>query len=296
MDEFLVIVLTSTVISSLITVLSSVLLNQKKNSLEYITSERKLWRQEIREIAEEIEIADKNNINIPLSKLKVRINAYDCFFVNQQDSGDYFIWNMINMCEKADDPELLNVLKKNLIMGISLMLKYDWERSKKEIAIDKNNMIIVLSIILQIIFFLLLNPILKLNVRICAVLIISYIVMLILTNGLVEVRNNRVSIETERNRNGYEFRIYTTFAIILLILIVSVFALHNILIKEYTISSIFLIIIISESVLMPTMIFLLFKQKKSLLSKYRMEYIRSMDRLINNLNKEIKEKSFDKGI
>lgn len=222
MDEFLVIILTSTVISSLITVLSNILLNQKKNSLEYITSERKLWRQEIREIAEEIEIADKNNINIALSKLKIRINAYDFYLPNQQDSGDHFIWILINMCEKVDDSDLLRVLKKYLILGISLMLKYDWERSKKEIAIDKNNMSIVLSVIVQSITFWLLNPILKLDLKVCAVLFINYIFILILTNDFIEVKNIGNFLYIKKSRNLLEFKAYA-------IALIEIFFYYNIL-------------------------------------------------------------------
>lgn len=176
MRDLILTILTSSVISSLIVVLCNVFLNQKKNTLEYITNERSLWRKEVREIAEEIGKADKDKLNVSLTKLKVRINIYDKFIPNKIDTGDSRLWKLIEICEKNSDPELFKILKEKLIMMLSLMLKYDWEKSKKEVTVNRNNLLCVICIIVQVILFWLISYLSIIKFSLCLFWMIFYII------------------------------------------------------------------------------------------------------------------------
>lgn len=126
------IILTSTVIA---TVISTVTVRKELN-LKYITEERQKWREEIRKIAENISTASRREIRTHLAKLKVRINAY-----GKIDKKSYYkdahIWSLIRDLEEMADKRARKrqfVAKKDdLIYFLSLMLKYDWERQKREV-------------------------------------------------------------------------------------------------------------------------------------------------------------------
>lgn len=277
MDEFLVTVLTSTVISSLITVLSNVLLNQKKNSLEYITNERKLWRQEIREIAVEIEKSDESNINIPLTKLKVRINAYDYFKQNQQDSGDYVLWQLIDMLEESG-PSMHKFIKKNLLMLISLMLKYDWERSKKEIKINKTNVLMHFCSIIQIIAYLLLSRIFNFSFMDSAIFALIYTIVLLVINIL---------IGNEAIKRQNKFRICSFFFGLFYGATIGLFYGMNLIMVGEAITNIFQKIFLGSVVMLPTGFWLFFAVKKNALEKYRYDYVKSLSKITKDLRTKV---------
>lgn len=286
MYDLIVTILSSSAISSLIVVISNIFLNQKKNSIEYITGERKVWRQEIREIAEEIEKADENNINIPLTKLKVRINAYDYFEQNQQDSGDYVLWNLISICEKKYNTDTLRILKKNVIMLISLMLKYDWERSKKEISIDKNDLLIPLCVIIQLSIYLLLRPLLGFDIRTIVELVINYVAMLIMMNFVIEVHSNRIRTNKSGDKIWFNLVIYAVFFIIILCNIVIGFS-ENDMFLNGTANNIIQKITLVATVILPTEILILLDMDKSSLLRYRRKYVDSLQKLITDMEKEL---------
>lgn len=286
MYDLIVTILSSSAISSLIVVISNIFLNQKKNSIEYITGERKVWRQEIREIAEEIEKADENNINIPLTKLKVRINAYDYFEQNQQDSGDYVLWNLISICEKKYNPDTLRILKKNVIMLISLMLKYDWERSKKEISIDKNDLLIPLCVIIQLSIYLLLRPLLGFDIKTIVELVINYVAMLIMMNLVIEVHSNRIRTNKRGDKIWFNLGIYAVFFIIILCNIVIGFS-ENDMFLNGTANNIIQKITLVATVMLPTEILILLDMDKSSLLRYRRKYVDSLQKLIKDMEKEL---------
>ncbi len=130
-------VLGSTVIAAIISGVVSYLVLIRKSKLKYITEERQKWREDIREIAENIE---KNTYSIKndLTKLKVRINAYGRN--NKNDDSCYYndahIFKIIKEIEKYDKErnyEKISEKKEILIEYLSFLLKYDWERAKAEV-------------------------------------------------------------------------------------------------------------------------------------------------------------------
>ena len=111
--------------------------NRKNNSLNYITEERKVWREKIREIAAGIEKCkyqgkEENNIEQYLSRLEMNINPYGRTF--QTDYAiDGHVWNVIEEIRRSDSENRFIQNRKLLLEYLSLMLKEDWERSKGEV-------------------------------------------------------------------------------------------------------------------------------------------------------------------
>ena len=134
MNQFIVIIFSSTVIATSISAIFTYLQNRKNSNLQYITLERKAWRDELRSISEEIWNADIENIDSVMVKLKVRVNAYGNF--NKSIFQDAHIWRIIkylelNTAEKTDED--FAECKRLLLQSISLLLKFDWDRTKREV-------------------------------------------------------------------------------------------------------------------------------------------------------------------
>lgn len=136
MDSIIAILGSSTFVG-IITLMLNWAQNRKKNSLSYITEERKLWREKIREIAANISKCkyngeNENNIEQYLNQLEMNINPYGRTlpFDYLQDGH---IWNTINEINESDSEEGFEQNKKLLLSYLSLMLKEDWERTKREV-------------------------------------------------------------------------------------------------------------------------------------------------------------------
>lgn len=113
----------------------------RESKLHRITDERTKWRNEIREIAQTLssvthpkENADRNYMLYDaLNKLKVRINSYG---KNTSDiHSDSHIWDSIEKIEKKGFDKGKEEINK-IIIYLSLLLKFDWERSKSEASIN----------------------------------------------------------------------------------------------------------------------------------------------------------------
>lgn len=150
-------VLTSAVVVAII----EAVVKQKSNKLDYITGERSKWREKLKKIALEIEGADMDNIHKTLTELKVNVNYYGNVDANgvELEKIDFFrdehIWMEINKieecCEKKNKKEFKEC-KKKLIDYIGFLLKFDWERSKKEIKVDVSFMVTILLNVICIIY------------------------------------------------------------------------------------------------------------------------------------------------
>lgn len=95
--EIIIAVLGSGVLSALVTAILKNRQDDRNNSLNYITEERKNWREKLRTIAKQIqscEYGDKK-INKYLLQLELNINAY-----GRYDEYNYFedghIWKIID--------------------------------------------------------------------------------------------------------------------------------------------------------------------------------------------------------
>lgn len=147
--EFLVIFLSSTVVSAVVTALVNYLNSKKTAYIDDITKERKAWREQLRSIAEKIsKCVDREQLKEAICELKVRINAYGI----ARDSlfADTFLWEMFQNIEQQKElsPKELERIKITLINQISCVLKYDWERSKAEIKGNTQNKIVILGLVL----------------------------------------------------------------------------------------------------------------------------------------------------
>ena len=122
--------LASAVIAALITSLFTYFQNQKSSNLQYITDERRKWRESVRDIYESLSNSHcYSDVVILLAKLKTRINPYGRYSGKYVD--DSHIWDAIRKLEHSElDFEKNKVL---LLDYLSLLLKGDWDRSKQEI-------------------------------------------------------------------------------------------------------------------------------------------------------------------
>lgn len=126
-------VLTSTVVAAVISILANVYNARRAESLKYVTEERQKWREEIRKIAEDIVDCPRDEIKKHLTRLKVRINSN-----GKIDKKSYIedghIWQLIENLENSSfDISEYEKQKEYLIDTLSLLLKFDWERQKREV-------------------------------------------------------------------------------------------------------------------------------------------------------------------
>lgn len=137
-------VLGSSVLTAIVTSLATALQNRKGAKLEYITRERSKWREEIRNIAVELEeCKSRKRRELPkvLTKLKVRINI-NGRKPDAKDRDDKYLWERIDKIEgiygrigdqSSIDWDRLEEEIEGLIINLGRLLKDDWERSKKEV-------------------------------------------------------------------------------------------------------------------------------------------------------------------
>ena len=140
------------IVAALITGLFSLILSRRSARIDNITQERSKWRNKIREICADIQIVDTERLFQTLQQLKLHINAYGYpFNIKAMKFGavnilsDSHIWTIIFRIEneiklkgkKGNKPETVeNNLKQEcdlLVNYLSLLLKYDWERTKNEL-------------------------------------------------------------------------------------------------------------------------------------------------------------------
>lgn len=135
------------VIAAMISGIISYLSLWRKGNLQYITQERKEWCEKMREIASALDGATYKKTLKILTKLKVRINAYG----DENNYGydeDGHIWKVIRKLEeKNPGRDELMEQQRMLIDYISLLLKFDWERSKKEV---RGNLYKVIGIFFEV--------------------------------------------------------------------------------------------------------------------------------------------------
>ncbi|MBR3601191.1 MAG: hypothetical protein IKL49_02570 [Lachnospiraceae bacterium] len=143
------VILSSVVITTIISSVISFFISRRESNLHYITGERKEWREKIRYISCELQDANyKKTIKI-LTDLKVRINA----FGNRENiisyNSDVHIWEIIGEIEKEElNIKYLRQKQKQLIEYLALLLKFDWEKSKKE---TRGNICSIISLVLLLV-------------------------------------------------------------------------------------------------------------------------------------------------
>lgn len=142
----------SSAIVAVLSVIVSYVTFRKSSNLKYITKEREKWREAIRKIATQLEVCPFKKRGKILTELKIRINAYGS--VNKGKLNDAHIWAVIGKIEQCKKKEYVK-LREQLICQLSALLKYDWERSKKEVQGEPLRMVRLLCIIATPIFLML---------------------------------------------------------------------------------------------------------------------------------------------
>ena len=94
-------ILSSAVISAVISGCVAVLNFRRQNNLQYITGERKEWREEIRKIAQGLHGASYKETLELLVRLKVRINAFGNKGIKTSYMYDAHIWKVIAEIEET---------------------------------------------------------------------------------------------------------------------------------------------------------------------------------------------------
>lgn len=180
-------ILGSIVIGGIISGLVSFMINKRQSNLQYITAERKEWRKEIREISYKLCGASYKDTLLLLTSLKTRING----FGNNSNkySEDAHIWEIIRKVELSN-PSMgdLKILQEQMIEYLSLLLKDDWERTKKEVKGDSYNNLSIITLVAVTIYFTISifygNQISDISVFDLLTIILSYIVLIIFSSLL----------------------------------------------------------------------------------------------------------------
>lgn len=137
-------ILSSALIAAFITAIFTYFTHNRDSKLLRITDDRKTWRIEMRKIAQEINCSSVERINTVLVCLKLNINAFGQFN-NQNFLQDGHIWKIIKDIENDSEGKNISNNKDKLITCISYLLKYDWERSKKEVIGNKSAIVTLIS-------------------------------------------------------------------------------------------------------------------------------------------------------
>lgn len=144
----------STVLAAIISGLISIIIAKSQNKLQYITLERKEWREQIREIAERIHKSKRKGLSDELSCLKVRLNAYGMNQPGTSLMNESHIWKLIEeLEEKSEDKSIFEERKKLLIEYLALLLKLDWERSKREVRGERFSAISYIMLFMSYVVF-----------------------------------------------------------------------------------------------------------------------------------------------
>lgn len=150
MDKFIMI-LSSSAFSVIMTLLFNWAQNRKNNLLNYITEERKIRVERIRKISSKIAVCqyEKKDIEQYLVRLKMNINPYGK--ANMMDYlHDGHIWAVIKKISNSKNSKEFERNKQLLLKYLNLMLKEEWERSKREVQGYSN---IVMYIVIEGVLF-----------------------------------------------------------------------------------------------------------------------------------------------
>lgn len=152
-----------TIISGVLALIPLIFNAYRESKLKRITDERTKWREEIRKIANELSdvlhpvkgMDASYKLYNALNQLKVRINSYG---KNSDDVHKGFhIWKSIETIEKVGLKNGKEEIQK-LIVYLSLLLKFDWERSKKEASMNYKNILGYSFSIIAAVLYVYLRP------------------------------------------------------------------------------------------------------------------------------------------
>lgn len=147
MEKFFTPEIIVALITGMLSLFTLFIKTNKESKLSRITDERTKWRDEMRNIAKKLSATNQLNENASesnkekeslqeiLTQLKTRLNSYG----NGKDDylKDSHIWKSISIIEANENNDSnIEYEKSKLIDYLSLLLKYDWERSKSESSVN----------------------------------------------------------------------------------------------------------------------------------------------------------------
>lgn len=226
-------ILTSGVIAAIVAAIIDLVKMNNSNKATYIIKQREKWRDKIRTIAEEICKSDYEHICIPLTNLKTRINAYGKVESTPEKNEvndirayylkDGHIHKIIKDIENNDENKYVEVFETNkskLIGYLEMLLKFDWERSKKESTI---NLLFICSLIIEFISVLMLiikNPIIKDQFSFIMMLV-SYFAAPILICIMLRYSNSNAKLRKTANQ------VYILLLLIFLLIVIITIQLND---------------------------------------------------------------------
>lgn len=110
--------------------------NSKKNKLDFVTKERSEWRRSIKSII--VDLLSGSNRYDAISRLETQLNPYGKYIEESKYEfymSDGHIWKLVDNFDYSSE----NV--KILTRYLELLLKYDWERSKREVNYSYNSVL-----------------------------------------------------------------------------------------------------------------------------------------------------------
>lgn len=128
------------ILSAFLTFINS----SKKNKLDFITKERSEWRREIKSII--VDLLGGNNRTSAIKRLETQLNPYGRY-ISKEDRYNFYM-NDGHIWELVDNFDYSNQSVKLLTKYLEILLKYDWERSKREIKVDVFNSFIYFILII----------------------------------------------------------------------------------------------------------------------------------------------------
>lgn len=153
--EQIISIISAVGISTIVSAIIAFVQNNKKNNLDFVTKERSEWRKKLKEIISEL--SDDSKKESAIIKLKSEINPYGRNMAFKNTKPYYMkeghIWDLL---DRGDDVDF-----DRLRFYIELLLKFDWERSKKEIKFNPSTLfriiiqltLLILSIYSSVIIF-----------------------------------------------------------------------------------------------------------------------------------------------
>ena len=117
--------LSSSVVAALMAALVSLRTNERKIHIENVTQERAKWRSAIRSLVDELikatRAGDKQAIESYCAQLALNVNPFDC-----EDRA------LVRAAEQLANTDNKESQVKEVTDRVSLLLKHDWERAKRE--------------------------------------------------------------------------------------------------------------------------------------------------------------------
>lgn len=136
-------------LATIITCFFQLNMTHNTNSLKYITEERRQWRRDLCDIAKRIEVSHGKQMKQALFELKMKLNPMG--IRDGKILHDNHIWTLL---EKMDKEPNDKSQKSLLLKYIQLLIKYDWEKTKREVTGNSDKRKMILAIIIGVIYII----------------------------------------------------------------------------------------------------------------------------------------------